>query len=124
MHRFRHVAAWGLLVTLVVGAVAGPLVHRLQHGAERAVVAEKVCHPASVHHADTVTLAEATGLDVLSCDLCATRLPVVLPALNASWAPRVAGTTRVVLRTHLAPVHVATDRTIRGPPFISGARLA
>jgi len=124
MHRFRHVAAWGLLVTLVGGTVVGPLVHRLQHGVERAAVAENVCHPASVHHADTATVAEDTGLEVVSCDLCATRLPVVLPALTASTAPRVVGTTRVVLRTHLAPVHVATDRTIRGPPSVFGARLA
>lgn len=125
MNRLRHIAAWGLLVILVAGGVVGPLAHRVQHGVEWAAsVAGEACHPASVHHAETVTLAEDAGLEALECDLCATRVLVVLPDLAPVSTPRVAGTARVTLRTHLAPVHVVTDRTIRGPPSLSEARLA
>jgi phage tail protein X len=124
MDRFRYIAAWGLLVALVTGGIVGPLAHRVQHGMERATGAKATCHPASVHHAETATLAADPGLKALECDLCATRLLVVLPDMTPASTARVAGTTRVTLRTHLAPVHVATDRTIRGPPSISEARLA
>ena len=124
MNRFRHIAAWGLLVALVTGGIVGPLAHRVQHGAERAAVAEEACHPASVHHAETATLTEDAERVALECDLCATRVLVVLPDMAPVSTPRIAGTARVTLRTHLAPVHVVTDRTIRGPPLTSEARLA
>jgi len=125
MDRLRYIAAWGLLVALVTGGIVGPLAHRVQHGVERAaLVAETACHPASAHHAETATLTEDAGLEALACDLCATRVLVVLPDVAPVSTPRVVGTSRVTLRTHLAPVHVATDRTIRGPPSISEARLA
>jgi len=124
MNRLRHIAVWGLLATLVVGGVAGPVVHRVHHAAEQIAETSEACHPASVHHAETVTVAEDAGLETLSCDFCATRLLVVLPDMTPASAPRVVGTTRVVLRTHLAPALVVTDRTIRGPPSISEARLA
>ena len=124
MNRLRHIAVWGLLATLVVGGVAGPVVHRVHHAAEQTAESREACHPASVHHAETATLTENAGLEALSCDLCATRLLVVPPDLAPTSMPRVVGTTRVTLRTHLAPVHVVTDRTIRGPPSISEARLA
>jgi hypothetical protein len=107
-----------------MGGVVGPLAHRVHHAEEHIADPSEACHPASVHQAETVTLTEDAGLEALSCDLCATRLLVAPPTLNPAAAPRVAGTTRVVLRTHLAPVHVVTDRTIRGPPLASGARLA
>ena len=124
MNRLRHIAVWGLLATLVVGGVAGPVVHRVHHAAEKTAESREACHPASVHHAETVTLAEDAGLEALECDLCATRVLVVPPDLAPLSTPRVAGTARVTLRTHLAPVHVVTDRTIRGPPSLSEARLA
>lgn len=124
MNRLRHIAVWGLLATLVVGGVAGPVVHRVHHAAEQIAEPSEACHPASVHNAETATLTEATGLEALSCDLCATRLLVVLPDMGPGATPRISGTTRVVLRTHLAPVYVVNDRTIRGPPSVSGARLA
>jgi len=124
MTRLRHIAVWGLLATLVVGGVAGPVVHRVQHAAERIADTSEACHPPPVHDADAPVWAADVGLEVPACTLCATRLLVVLPDLAPTAAPRVMGTARVVLRTHLTPAHVATDRTIRGPPHVSGTRLA
>jgi hypothetical protein len=124
MARLRHIAVWTLLATLVVGGVAGPVVHRVQHAAERTPETGEACHPAPVHDANAPVWAADTGLEGPSCPLCATRLLVVLPTLAPTAAPRVMGTARVVLRTHLTPAHVATDRTIRGPPSVSGTRPA
>jgi len=116
MMRLRSIAAWGLLVVLVVGVVAGPAAHRMQHAAERMAEADEPCHPATVHNANTPVWTAGADFEVPACILCATRLLVVLPDLAPVSSPRTAGTTRVVLRTHLAPVHVIADRTIRGPP--------
>lgn len=124
MMRLRHIAVWGLLATLLAGGVAGPIVHRLHHAAERMATADESCHPAAVHNADAPVWTTDADLDAPACDLCATRLLVVLPDLAPASTPRTAGTTRVILRTHLAPVHVISDRTIRGPPLVSEARLA
>jgi hypothetical protein len=124
MRRFRYIAVWLLLVTFVAGGVAGPVVHRLYHAAEQMATADEPCHPASVHNADAPVWAADANLRIPACDLCATRLLVVPPKLAPFSSPRTAGTARVVLRTHLAPVHVATDRTIRGPPLVSEARPA
>jgi hypothetical protein len=124
MARFRHIAVWGLLATLVVGGVAGPVVHRMHHAAERLAKADEPCHPAAVHNTDVPVWTADADLEVPACDLCATRLLVVPPKLAPLSSPRTVGTTRVVLRTHLAPVHVRADRTIRGPPLVSAARSA
>jgi hypothetical protein len=126
MRRFRHIAVWLLLVTFVAGGVGGPVVHHLQHAAEhRAAASDANCHSAAVHNADMPVLADAASkVTAPECDLCATRLLVVLPEMAPTAAPSVTGTTRVVLRTHLAPVHVSTDRTIRGPPLVSRVHLA
>lgn len=124
MLRLRHIAVWGLLATLIAGGVAGPVVHRMQHAAERMANADEPCHPAAVHNADAPVWTADADLDVPVCNLCATRLIVVLPDFTPFASPRTAGTTHVVIRTHLAPVHVIFDRTIRGPPHVSGARPA
>jgi hypothetical protein len=124
MTRLRHIAVWGLLATLLAGGVVGPVVHRVQHAAERMAIAGEPCHPASVHEADAPVWTADAHLEAPDCDLCATRLLVVPSDLAPVASPRTVGTTRVLLRTHLAPVHVVSDRTIRGPPHVSGARPA
>lgn len=126
MRRFRHIAVWLLLATFVAGGVGGPVVHHLQHATERmAAASDTNCHSAAFHNAELPVVGDAASeVTAPECDLCATRLLVVLPEMAPTAAPSVTGTARVVLRTHLAPVHVSTDRTIRGPPLVSGAHLA
>lgn len=126
MRRFRHIAVWLLLAAFVAGGVGGPVVHHLQHAAERIEAASDTnCHSTAFHHAVVPVVADAASkVTAPECELCATRLLVVLSDIAPASAPRLTRTTRVVLRTHLAPVHVSTHRTIRGPPFVSGAHLA
>ncbi|PQJ35654.1 hypothetical protein BSZ35_14555 [Salinibacter sp. 10B] len=126
MHRLRHIAVWFLLAAVVAGGVGGPVVHHLQHAAESAEIAsDSSCHSSAFHHADVPVVADAASeVTAPECNLCATRLLVVLPDVSPTSGPTMEGTAQVVLRTHLASVYVATDRTIRGPPFVSGARLA
>jgi hypothetical protein len=124
MTRLRHIAVWGLLATLLAGGVVGPVVHRVQHAAEQMAKAAEPCHPAAVHDADAPVWTADANLEAPACDLCATRLLVVPPDLAPVASPRTAGTTRVLLRTHLIPAPVATDRTIRGPPHVSGTHPA
>jgi hypothetical protein len=124
MNHLRHIAVWALLATLLAGGVAGPVVHRVHHAAERMAIANEPCHTASVHEADGPVWATDANLDVPACDLCATRLLVVPPDLAPVSSPRTAGTAQVILRTHLAPVHVISDRMIRGPPSLLEAHSA
>lgn len=106
--------------------VGGTVVHHLQHTAERIEAASNPsCHSAAVHDAELPVVTDAAPeVTALECELCATRLLVVLPDISSTSAPSMAGTTRVVLRTHLAPAHVSTHRTIRGPPLSTGGHLA
>lgn len=124
MRRVRHIAVWTLLATLVVGGVAGPSIHRVDHALQKmAQASEEPCHSSAVHNTDVPLWTRAgASVHVPDCDLCATRLIVVLPDINPASTPSMAGTTRVVLRTHLTAAHVAAHRTIRGPPVFSGAR--
>ena len=123
MRRLRHIAVWILLATIVGGGVLGPSLHQLHHAQER--WSTTACHAPAVHHSDVPLWTAAGGhVDSLECDLCATRLLVVPPTFEPPSAPRLGDTTRVTLRSHLAPVHVAPDRAIRGPPARHGARLA
>ena len=124
MTRLRHIAVWGLLATLLAGGVIGPVVHRVQHAAERMAIAGEPCHPASVHEADAPVWTGDAHLEAPDCDLCATRLLVVPPTLAPVSSPLTVGTAQAPLRTHLTPAAVATDRTIRGPPLVSAARPA
>ncbi len=123
MCRLRDIAVWVLLATIVGGGVLGPSLHQFQHAQERWRTA--ACHPSAVHHSDVPLWTAAGGhVDAPECDLCATRLLVVPSSIESAPAPRHIGTTRVTLRTHLTPVHVAPDRLIRGPPVRERARLA
>jgi len=123
MHRLRHIAVWILLATIVAGGVLGPSLHRVQHALDRQ--AAPPCHASTVHDSDVPLWTDAGGhVDTPECDLCATRLLVVSSSIESAPAPRQIGTTRVTLRTHLAPGHVASHRSIRGPPPPTGARLA
>lgn len=123
MHRLRHIAVWSLLATIVAGGVLGPSLHRAQHALDRQ--AAPPCHASAVHHTDVPLWTDADGhVDAPECTLCATRLLVVPSSIESPPAPRQMGTTRITLRTHLAPVHVASHRPIRGPPSQTGARLA
>lgn len=123
MHRLRHIAVWILLATIVGGGVLGPSLHQLHHAQAR--WSTTACHTAAVHHSDVPLWTAAGGhLDSLECDLCATRLLIVPPTFEPPSVPLLGETTRVTLRTHLVPVHVATDRSIRGPPSSGEARLA
>lgn len=121
MRRLRHIAVWLLLATFLAGGVGGPVVHHLQHAAERMeTVSDTPCHSAAVHHSDVPVVADGSAtVTAPECDLCARRLLVVLPQLTPPSTPHVTGTTRVILRTHLAPVHVSVPRPIRGPPPLS-----
>lgn len=125
MTRLRHISTWILLVAFAAGGVVGPVAHRVQHGAERLAAAGEPCHPPAVHRADVpLWTGKRTNVDLPECDLCARRLLVVRPTLVPPSTPRVDGTTRVQVRSHVAPIHVVTDRSIRGPPPLSGVRPA
>lgn len=117
MGRFRHIAAWMLLVTIVTGGFLGPSLHRVHHAIERA--AEESCHTDQVHNAEGPALAEEAAVSAAHCTLCVPRLLVVLPAVESMTAPTVLVTPPGKLKAHLAPIHVFTDRTIRGPPHLS-----
>ncbi|MEF8795463.1 MAG: hypothetical protein V5A22_08040 [Salinivenus sp.] len=123
MRRLRDIAVWILLATIVGGGVLGSSLHRVQHALDRQ--AAQPCHASTVHDSDVPLWTDAGGhVDTPECDLCATRLLVVPSSIESAPAPRHIGTTRVTLRTHLTPVHVAPDRLIRGPPVWERARLA
>ncbi|WP_103020074.1 hypothetical protein [Salinibacter altiplanensis] len=115
-----------LLVAFATGGVIGPAVHLVQHGeAQRSTQTESSCHTADVHASDAALWTDATdGQIVPECDLCATRLLLVPPALMPDTAPRVVGGLSVEVRSHAAVAPVASVRFIRGPPSLSGARLA
>lgn len=119
MHgQYRDIAAVLLLVTFVAGGLLGPSLHRVHHTLEEA--AEESCHSAAVHHADSLVLTdEDTSVAARNCALCVTRLLVVLPTIETLTAPTVLGTPPLIEGAHLVPVHVFTDRTIRGPPRLS-----
>lgn len=126
MARLRNLSALVLLIAFFAGGVASPVVHRIQHTLDqRADEGTVPCHRASVHDADGPLWADsAESLLRPECDLCATRLIVVLPRLGLHSVFRVMGTTAVGDISHVAPVHVVRDRTIRGPPHLFGSRLA
>lgn len=125
MRRFRHIAVWLLLATFVAGGVGGPVVHHLQHAAERmAAASDTNCHSAAFHNAELPVVGDAASeVTAPECDLCARRLLIVPPHVTLAAASLVTGTTQVLLRTHIAPVHVSPPRPIRGPPLTSGAHL-
>ncbi|MFB6274224.1 MAG: hypothetical protein ABEL51_15160, partial [Salinibacter sp.] len=86
---------------------------------------EQPCHAADVHTADGAVWADAaTDLRAPDCTLCATRLLVVPSTPIPATAPRMMGSTAVETRSHVAAVHVASDRFIRGPPSLTEARPA
>ena len=118
MARLRYVAVWGLLAVFSVGGVVGPVVHQVHHATERwANAPAEACHSDAVHNADTPLLTEhEAAFSVPTCDQCTRRLLVVLPSTTPGSTPRTVGTTQVMVRSHLASVYVAPDRTIRGPP--------
>ena len=126
MLRRRHISVWLLLVAVVAGGVAGPVLHRVQHGAAQiADRPETPCHADSVHHAETALWTEATSdLRAPACNLCATRLLVVPPTPTPTLGPRRMGATAVETRSHVAAAHVSADRFIRGPPSLAEARPA
>lgn len=118
MGRFRDITAWLLLVAFVAGGLLSPSLHRVHHALERA--AEEPCHPDAVHRADGPTLADdEAAVNATHCTLCVTRLLVVLPSIESLEAPVVLGLPSGVKGVHLAPIHVFSDRTIRGPPLLS-----
>lgn len=125
MTRRRSLLAWMLLAVFAVGGTVGPVAHRIQHGTQRLAAAVKEpCHPPAAHRSDVpLWTGEANDLSPLDCDLCATRLLVVLPALAPASSPRIVGTVRVGAYSHLVPVYVVPNRTIRGPPRPFGFRL-
>jgi hypothetical protein len=115
-----------LLAVFTAGGVIGPTAHRVQHGAaKRSAQAESSCHAADVHAADGPLWTDDTdGRFVLECNFCATRLLVVPPTPVPTMAPRVGRVSTVEVRAHPAVVPTAIARFIRGPPPLSGARLA
>ena len=118
-HR-RHISVWLLLVTVIAGGVVGPVMHRVQHGAEQiADRPETPCHAAGVHRAEISFWTEgASDLRAPACDLCATRLLVAPPTLVPPTAPRVMGTTTGEILSRVAAADVAAHRFIRGPPSL------
>ncbi len=126
MPQRRHISVWILLTAFVVGGVAGPSLHRVQHaGQQIADQTETPCHAPGVHDAEgPLWTHEATDLGKADCLLCATRLLVVPPAPAPSLASRASLTSVVTPVSHVASAHVAADRFIRGPPSLSKARPA
>lgn len=126
MARLRDVSALVLLAAFFVGGVASPVAHRLQHSLkQRSDEGTTPCHRVSVHDAEGSVWADHAESRLRpECDLCATRLLVVPPSLVPHSVPRVVGTTAVDEVSHVAPVYVVRDRTIRGPPHLFGSRLA
>lgn len=125
MTHLRHISTWVLLAVFAAGGVLGPVAHRIQHGGERlAVTTDEPCHSPPVHGTEVrLWTGQRTPIDLLECDLCATRLLVVLPALVSPSTLRVKRPTRVQGRTHVASIYVFNDRSIRGPPYRAGVRL-
>lgn len=126
MTQRRHISVWLLLAAFVLGGVAAPVLHQVQHGTvEVSPRPDEPCHTAGVHQSDRSLWTEASvDLTPPDCTLCATRLLVVLPTPAPTTSPRVIGTTDVALQSHVAAARVATDRFIRGPPSRSEARPA
>jgi hypothetical protein len=103
--------------------VAGPVLHWVQHAADQAAAADRVCHNEAVHTAEgAVWTHEGEDLFAPDCDLCATRLLVVVPSPQLPTSPQRSGTTRVEHRSHVASSSVFADRFIRGPPSLLEAR--
>lgn len=118
MGRFRDIATGILLVIFATGGVLGPSVHRVHHAVEQ--LSQEPCHPDRVHDADVPTWTNADqGVRAVHCALCVTRVLVVLPTIESVQRPTVVGAPPVERKTSLAPVHVFTDHTIRGPPRLS-----
>lgn len=126
MHQRRPILVGLLLATFVVGGVAGPVLHRAQHGATQlAEQAETPCHAPGVHRAEGAVWAEAAvDLAVPDCVLCTTRLLVVPSAAVLPVAPRVMGVTVGAPGTRVAQSPVAPHHFIRGPPSLLEARSA
>lgn len=125
MRRLRFIASCVLLVAFAAGGVVGPVLHWGQHAAEQAAAADRACHNEAVHTAEgAVWTHEGGDLFAPDCDLCATRLLVVMPAPQPSMSPQYVGTTRVAHQSHVASAAVFTDRFIRGPPSLLEARPA
>lgn len=126
MPQRRPILVWLLLVVFAVGGVAGPALHQVQHATEEAADrSETPYHAPGVHTAEGAVWADAVAdLQILECDLCATRLLVVFPTPAPTSTPLVVGTTAVGAGSHVTAAHVAADRFIRGPPSLSEARPA
>jgi hypothetical protein len=125
MRRLRFLSACLLLVTFAGGGVAGPVLHWVQHAAKQAAAADRICHSEAVHTAEgAVWTHEGEDLFAPECDLCATRLLVVVPNPQPPTSPQREGTTREQYRSHVASSSVFADRFIRGPPSLLEARPA
>lgn len=123
MRRLRFISACFLFVAFATGGVAGPVLHWVQHAATQAAAASRDCHSEAVHTAEgAVWTHEAEDLFAPDCDLCATRLLVVMPALQPTTSPQREGTPRVEHRSHVASASVFANRFIRGPPSLLEAR--
>lgn len=125
MTRLRHVSVWLLLVSLLAGGVVAPVAHWVQHGFEHAAAAEEACHSTAVHNsAVALWTEEDSDLDLLDCDLCATRLMVVSQSPGPDLLPDVTETTQVEMPSYVVVGQTVVDRFIRGPPSVLGARSA
>lgn len=118
MGGLRDIGAWLLLGAFVMGGLLSPSIHRVHHAVEQA--AEEPCHTDAIHNADAPVLGEEeSNVHAAHCALCVTRLLVVLPSLETITSPTDLGIPSIEAGTHLLPVHVFADRTIRGPPSLS-----
>jgi hypothetical protein len=123
MHQRRPILVGLLLAIFLVGGVAGPSLHRAQHGAAQiAEQAEEPCHAPKVHQAEGAVWVEAAvDLAVPDCVLCTTRLLVVPSAPVLPAAPRALSMTVGAPGAHVALAPVAIHHFIRGPPSWSEA---
>lgn len=125
MRRLRFLSACFLLVTFAGGSVAGPVLHWVHHAAEQAAATDQACHSKAVHTAEgSVWTHEGEDLFAPDCDLCATRLLVVVPNPHLPTSPQREGTMQVQYRSHVASPSVFADQFIRGPPSLPEARPA
>jgi len=116
VNRTRSLWAVLLLVTFVGGGVLSPVLHRAHHAVEQSATGD-VCHPASVHDAQTPLWTSDAAFDTSSCDLCATRVLVDGHALTRAPAPGVTIVERVAFESTPVPAPVAVRLSIRGPPL-------
>jgi hypothetical protein len=120
MHRWRTHSAWLLLVLLVLGGVAAPAVHQLQHEgghAHHTVLLDLDRRPhAEIDHTVQSVDAEEAGAHAFYCLLCHTQLVSELGTQASAPAPQLFQAVLNITSSSLWGLGRLTPLLIRGPP--------